>query len=1081
MSDSKPTPEAHTERDSPFQPVSTALDLVQLEHQMLELWDETQAFETLRELNRGKPPWSFLDGPITANNPMGVHHAWGRTLKDVFQRYHAMKGHEQRYQNGFDCQGLWVEVEVEKELGFTSKKDIEDYGLEKFIDQCKQRVLRYSALQTEQSKRLGYWMDWDNSYFTMSDENNYTIWSFLAKCHKRGLIRKGIDAMPWCPRCGTGISDQEMAEGYKEIADPAVFAKLRLRGTEDRDTQDRDTQDRDTEADEYLLIWTTTPWTLPANVACAVHPELDYIRVRQGDEIYYLSKDLGKILKEKGSYEVLGELKGAELVGRAYQGPFDHLEAGAAIADQHRVIAWKEVQATEGTGIVHIAPGCGKEDFQLGIDEDLPRLVPINEAGNYIDGYGPLVGRYASEVAEDVIAELRANGSYYKRETYSHRYPHCWRCKTKLLYRTVDAWYIDMVWRDEIKEVVRTIRWIPSYGEDLELDWLGNMGDWMINKRRYWGLALPIWVCDDCSEFTVISGREELQERAIEGWEAFDGHTPHRPWIDAVKIACEACGGKASRIPDVGNPWLDAGIVPYSTMGYNTDREDWQRWFPADLVLECFPGQFRNWFYAMLTMSTMLENTRPFKTLLGHALVRDEKGEEMHKSKGNSIRFEEAAEKMGVELMRWLYCRQNPVQNLNFGYNLGEAIKRRVFNTWWNVYAFLVTYMQADAFDPRQPKVPFDERQDIDRWVLSKLQELVRTGDERLAQFDTAALVRKADTFINELSTWYVRRCRRRFWRSKSSDDRDKLAAFQTLYEVLTTLSEALAPVVPFLTESIYQNLVRSVDEEAPVSVHHRPYPKYDSSLHDEALAREMDATLKIVSLALAARESRTLRVRQPLAELIVVPVDDTQRRAVERFGDHIVDELNVKKLTIGEDSACFLSVSVKPNFKLLGPKYGKAMRQIAQALGSMDPLEVCNSLGRDEPVIVEGDSDRWELTGDEILADRRAAEGFAVSEDKGLVVALDAEVTAELEREGLARDLIRHIQQLRKDLDLQVTDRVTITYSTPAEKMTEAIADHQEKIAGETLATSLSAGDAEDGKEIDILGLSIRLAVGKS
>jgi len=407
MSDSKPTPEAHTERDSPFQPVSTALDLVKLEHQMLELWDETQAFETLRELNRGKPPWSFLDGPITANNPMGVHHAWGRTLKDVFQRYHAMKGHDQRYQNGFDCQGLWVEVEVEKELGFTSKKDIEDYGLEKFIDQCKQRVLRYSALQTEQSKRLGYWMDWDNSYFTMSDENNYTIWSFLAKCHERGLIRKGIDAMPWCPRCGTGISDQEMAEGYKEIADPAVFAKLRLRDTQDGDTQDGDSQDREPGADEFLLIWTTTPWTLPANVACAVHPELDYIRVRQGDEIYYLSKDLGKILKEKGSYEVLGELKGADLVGRAYRGPFDHLEAGAAIADQHRVIAWKEVQATEGTGIVHIAPGCGKEDFQLGLDEDLPRLVPINEAGNYIDGYGPLVGRYASDVAEEVITEAK--------------------------------------------------------------------------------------------------------------------------------------------------------------------------------------------------------------------------------------------------------------------------------------------------------------------------------------------------------------------------------------------------------------------------------------------------------------------------------------------------------------------------------------------------------------------------------------------------------------------------------------------------------------------------------------------------
>ena len=1049
-----------------FQTVATPLDLVQLEHRILAFWDESRAFDKLRQQNAGKPAWSFLDGPITANNPMGVHHAWGRTLKDVYQRYHAMKGRELRYQNGFDCQGLWVEVEVEKELGFTSKKDIEAYGLERFINRCKERVLKFSRLQTEQSIRLGYWMDWDDSYYTMSDENNYTIWSFLAKCHRRGLIRKGLDSMPWCPRCGTGISDQEMAEGYREIADPAVFAKLRL---------------RDVAEDEYLLVWTTTPWTLPANVACAVHPELDYIRVRQGPDVYYLSRDLGPILKEKGPYEVLGELKGAELVGRPYHGPFDHLPAGASVAEKHRVIAWKEVQAAEGTGIVHIAPGCGKEDFLLGEEEDLPRLVPIDGAGNFVDGYGPLVGKYASDIAEEVIAELRRQGSYYKRETYTHRYPHCWRCKTKLLYRTVDAWTIDMSWRDEIKEVVHKIRWIPSYGRDLELDWLTNMGDWMINKRRYWGLALPIWVCGDCQEFTVIGGREELRQRAVEGWEAFDGHTPHRPWIDAVKIACEACGGVASRIPDVGNPWLDAGIVPYSTIRYNTDREYWRRWFPADLVLECFPGQFRNWFYAMLTMSTMIENTPPFETLLGHALVRDEKGEEMHKSRGNSIRFEEAAEKMGVEEMRWLYCRQNPVQNLNFGYNLGEAIKRRVFNTWWNVYAFLVTYMQADAFDPRAPKVPFDERQDIDRWVLSKLQELVRTGDERLADFDAAALVRRADTFINELSTWYVRRCRRRFWRARSGDDRDKLAAFQTLYEVMNTLSETLAPIVPFLTEEIYQNLVRSVFEDAPESVHHRPYPTYDASLHDEALAREMDATLKIVSLALAARESASLRVRQPLGELIVVPADDVHRRAVERFGEHIVDELNVKQLTIGVDSARFSSLSIKPNFKLLGPKYGKAMRDVAAALAAADPVAVCDAVARGEAVVVEKDGERWELTADEVLAERRAAAGFAVSEDKGLVVALDAEVTPELEREGLARDLIRHIQQARKELDLQVTDRIDVVYRTEAEKMAAAISEHRGRIAGETLAGSLAPGSAADGKEIEIHGQVLRLSIARS
>ncbi len=1065
MSEDQTAPRTTTE-DSPFRPVSTPLDLVGLEHRMLAFWEESRAFDKLRELNRDKPPWSFLDGPITANNPMGVHHAWGRTLKDVFQRFHAMKGHSLRYQNGFDCQGLWVEVEVEKELGFTSKKDIEDYGLERFINKCKERVLKYSQLQADQSVRLGYWMDWDDSYFTMSDENNYAIWSFLQKCHQRELIYRGIDAMAWCPRCGTGISDQEMAEGYKEIADPAVFCQLRLTDTE---------PDGD---DEYLLIWTTTPWTLPANIACAVHPELDYIKVRQGGATYYLSKDLEQILKEKGPHEVLEEIKGAKLVDRRYAGPFDHLPAGESIAAEHRVIAWKDVQANEGTGIVHIAPGCGKEDFGLGKAENLPRLVPIDEAGNYVDGYGELTGRYASDVAEDIIAELRTHGAYYKRQTYTHRYPHCWRCKTKLLYRTVDAWYINMSWRDEIKEVVEKIRWIPSYGRDLELDWLTNMSDWMINKRRYWGLALPIWVCSDCDEFTVIGSREELQDRAVAGWEAFEGNTPHRPWIDAVKIACQSCGGQASRIPDVGNPWLDAGIVPYSTMGYNSDRQEWQRWFPADLVLECFPGQFRNWFYAMLTMSTMIENAPPFKTLLGHALVRDEKGEEMHKSKGNSIRFEEAAEKMGVEEMRWLYCRQSPVSNLNFGYGLGEAIRRRVFNTWWNVYAFLVTYMQADAFDPNQPKVPFADRQDIDRWVLSKLQELVQTGNERLADFDTAALVRKADSFINELSTWYVRRCRRRFWRPKSVDDGDKLAAFQTLYEVLTTLSESLAPIVPFLTEEIYQNLVRSIDPDAAESVHHRPYPTYDPNLHDEALAREMDATLRVVSLALAARETQSLRVRQPLAELTVVPADDVQRRAVERFSAHILDELNVKTITIGSSSALFLSVSVKPNFKLLGPKYGKQMRQVAAAVGQADSAALCNAAGRGETITLEADGESWELEPADLLIERQPTEGFAVSEDKGLVVALDANITPELEREGLARDLIRHIQQSRKELDLNVTDRILVTYETDDDKLLAAIDEHRDRIASETLASAVQSGNTADGKPIDILGQSIRLAV---
>ena len=1046
-----------------FQPVEKKLDLVAFEHEILKFWQETRAFEKLREKNAGKPRWSFLDGPITANNPMGVHHAWGRTLKDCYQRYYAMTGHELRYQNGFDCQGLWVEVEVERALGFKTKRDIETYGLEKFINACKERVRKFSAIQTEQSVRLGYWMDWDDSYFTMSDENNYTIWSFLKKCHSRGLIYKGMDAMPWCPRCGTGISEQERREGYRRIKDQAVFIKLRLR-------------DR---PNEHLLVWTTTPWTLAANVVCAVNPDLTYAKAEQNGEVYYLARELLGVLKERGKFEVVEELPGRKLVGRSYDGPFDDLDEPSRIKDSHKVIAWKDVLATEGTGIVHIAPGCGKEDFDLSRELGLPVLAPIDEAGVYVDGYGFLSGRCAGDVAEDVLEELRKRGCYYKKETYEHDYPHCWRCGTPLLFRAVDGWYINMSWRDEIKQVVEQIRWLPDYGHDLELDWLTNMHDWMINKKRYWGLALPIFECS-CGWFDVVGDREELKERAVEGWKEFDGHSPHRPWVDAVKIRCEKCGAPVGRIPDVGNPWLDAGIVPYSTVKYRTDRAYWGKWIPADLVLECFPGQFRNWFYALLAMSTMMENLPPFKTLLGHALVRDEKAQEMHKSAGNAVWFDDAAEKMGVDAMRWIYCRQNPVNNLNFGYGVADQVKRKVFNTWWNVHSFFINYARSDDFVPGGDSVPVAERQDLDRWILSRLQELVRVGNERLPEFDAPSLTRAAEEFLDALSTWYVRRSRRRFWRPKNPDDRDKLAAYQTLYEVLVTFCKVLAPVVPFTTEKFYQRLVRDVDPTAPESVHHCDYPQPDMALHDEPLSREMDAALRIVSNALSIRESRRLRVRLPLSEMFVVPADDTQANAVNRFEDHIREELNVKKLTVERDLDKLVSYDIKPDMKLLGPKYGKEMGRIRDLLSQQDHAVVAAAVAEGRSVRIESAGDAFDILPEEILVETKAPEHLAVTEDRDLVVALDVTVTPELEREGLSRDIVRHIQQMRKELDLNITDRIRVAYATEDSLLIETLKEHDAYIRGETLCDALQAGAAEGGKEIKLSGHRIQLAVAR-
>ncbi|MHC4481573.1 MAG: class I tRNA ligase family protein, partial [Planctomycetota bacterium] len=581
--------------------------------------------------------------------------------------------------------------------------------------------------------------------------------------------------------------------------------------------------------------------------------------------------------------------------GWAYEGPFDDLPAAAPAVEAHRVIAWNLVSGGEGTGIVHIAPGCGKEDYDLGREHDLPVIAPIDESGVFEEGYGFLSGRNASEVAGSVFESLRRKGYYYKKEPYTHSYPHCWRCKTPLLFRNVDEWYISMSWRQEIMEVARQVRWLPEWGLDRELDWLTNMRDWMISKKRYWGLALPIYRCA-CGWFDVVGSKQELKERAVEGWDRFEGHAPHRPWIDAVKIRCEQCGGPVGRIPDVGNPWLDAGIVPYSTVRYHTDREYWSRWIPADFVTECFPGQFRNWFYALLAMSTMMEQIPPFKTLLGHALVQDQEGREMHKSWGNAIEFEEAADRMGSDVMRWMFCRHNPLNNLNFGYSAGEHVRRSVFDTLWNCYAFFCNYARLDGFDPLIEPVPYEERPDIDRWLIAELHELIDLAEGSIADYDVATAVRAAETFIDYLSNWYVRRNRRRFWRSKGVDDRDKLAAYQTLHEALVTLCKVLAPVIPFLTDAIYRHLMAEHDESAPPSVHLCDYPEAREELIDEQLSRNTRTAISVVSAVLGMRNSRGLRVRQPLRRLILVAGDEV-RGALRRFESEVLEEVNVKAL----------------------------------------------------------------------------------------------------------------------------------------------------------------------------------------
>ncbi|HEX5369859.1 MAG TPA: isoleucine--tRNA ligase, partial [Dehalococcoidia bacterium] len=861
-----------------MKPVPTRPHFVELENQTLAWWRERDMIARYIHRNDNSDRrWSFIDGPITANNPMGVHHAWGRSYKDCFQRFHTMLGEKQRYQNGFDCQGLWIEVEVEKQHGFTSKKDILEFGVDKFVQECKDRVDHFAGVQTEQSIRLGYWMDWDNSYYTNSDENNYTIWMFLKTCWEKGWVYKGHDVMPWCPRCATGLSEHEIVtEGYQEITHTSVYLKFPLVEREG----------------ESLLVWTTTPWTLAANVAAAVNPDLTYLKVRQGDDILYVSKGAAKTAL-RGEHEVVAELKGRDLVGLHYRGPFDELPPAQGV--EHRVVAWDEVSEEEGTGIVHTAPGCGKEDFALSKEEGLAVIAPTDDEGVYVEGFDWLTGRYVSDAAtrDAIFDSLREKGILYRLQQYTHRYPVCWRCGTELIFRLVDEWFISMdQLRHQIADVTRQIRWIPDFGLARELDWLKNMDDWMISKKRYYGLALPIYDCPACGTFEIIGSETELNERAVEGWDVFEGHSPHKPFIDAVKIRCAKCGEVVERIPDVGNPWLDAGIVPFSTLGYRHDRTYWEQWFPAQFITEAFPGQFRNWFYSLLTMSTALVNRPPFEVVLGHAMVRDEHGEEMHKSKGNAIWFDDAADSMGVDVMRWLFFRQNPAANVNFGYGPADEVRRGMFLTLWNTYAFFVTYASLDGW---QPSAGEPARTELDRWVLSELHQLVRGVTERLQDFDTLSATRMVEGFVEDLSNWYVRRSRRRFWKSES--DADKQAAYATLYECLTTLTRVLAPFTPFLAEELYQNLVRSFEAATPESVHLTDWPQADQSKIDRALSADTRLVMRVASLGRAARAKAQIKVRQPVAELFVKLPTQAEERALERLAPQLLDELNVKAL----------------------------------------------------------------------------------------------------------------------------------------------------------------------------------------
>src|SRR5829696_2027204 len=1007
-----------------FQPLPSVPDHPGLEREVLDWWEENQVFDRLRELNREGPTWSFVDGPITANNPMGVHHCWGRTLKDVFQRYKALQGFDQRYQNGFDCQGLWVEVNVERMLGLNSKPEIEDYGLAAFAEKCKESVAEYSEVITDQSKRLGMWMDWDNDYYTFSDTNIEYIWRFLKTVHERGWLYTGHRSNVWCPRCGTSISQHELIGSYEDRSDPSLYVRLPL-------------LDDDGDA---LVVWTTTPWTLPANVAAAVDPEAEYVKLSTADGLLWIAEARLSDLPFGG--EVVGKANGAELVGKRYEGPYDHLAAAEEV--EHRVIPWDDVTMEEGTGIVHIAPGCGAEDFELSRVHDLSVLTAVLEDGRFYDAYGWLHGTSTVEAKDQIIGDLGERGRLLEAGEIVHRYPVCWRCHTPLIFRIVDEWFISC---DEIRQPMldanSTVEWTPEfYGKRMD-DWLRNMEDWNISRKRYFGLPLPFYPCE-CGRLNVIGSRAELEERATGGLEQLQ--ELHRPWIDEVPIRCEGCDREVRRVSEVGDAWLDAGIVPLVTLGWHNpdyvphgyatgaaaeltaaelpEHAYWEQWFPADWVSE-MREQIRLWFYSISFMSMTMVGRLPYRSVLTYERVNAEDGRPMHKSAGNMIEANEAFDRMGADVMRWLYCSTPPYANVNFGYGPAAEVQRRLL-TLWNSVGFLVTYGNIAGWRPEWGVEP-SSQQPLDRWLVARTGRLVREMEEGYERYWTPALTAAFESFVDDLSNWYIRRSRRRFW----TEDAE---ALQALWWALVQGLRTIAPLMPFLTEHLWQNLVAGASEGAPNSVHLAGWP--EEAEPDEGLLAEVADVRRVVELGRQARSQAGIKHRQPLRRLIVQGAEGARGHAEE-----IADELSVKEVEFGPVEATELRV--KPNLPVLGPKLGKELVAVRAALEAGEFEELGDGRLR-----VDG----HELSPEEVLIERRGKDGWAVAGEDGLTVALELALDPELELEGRVRDLIHRLNTMRKEAGLELTDRIVVTLP---ESESELLS-HEDWIKEETLAVRI-------------------------
>lgn len=1023
-------------------------DFVKNEEEVLKYWNEHKCFEKLREKNKNGKKYRFIDGPITANNKMGVHHAFGRSLKDCFLRYKAMNGYTSHYRNGFDGQGLWVEVEVEKDLGFKNKKDVENFGLENFTNACVDRVKKYSSIITEQSKRLGQWMDWDNSYYTLSDNNITSIWYFLKKCHEKGMIKETYKPMPWCVRCGTSLSEHEMTGSYHDVTCKAVYFKLPVKGK-----------------DFQALVWTTTPWTLCANVALAVNPNLDYVVANINNEKLLLCKDVfEKKFKEKG--KVLETLKGNTLEGLEYVTCFEELEPQKNV--KHKIVLWDMVDNSEGSGIVHIAPGCGLEDFELGESLGLDKIIPIDESGYIYDNFGFLSGKNAKEVNELVFEELEKRNKLFLTHDYKHAYPYCWRCKQDIMFRLVKEWAIDVdPVREQLIENAKKIKYTPEYQEKRMLDWLTNMGSWNISRRRFYGLPLPFYKCE-CGHLTVVGSKEELRDLAVNKTLVDNLQELHRPFIDEVKIKCPKCGKEVERIPQVGDVWLDAGIVPYSTLKYFEDKEYWKEYFPAELVVEA-TEQIRLWFYSMLFMSTVLENKIPYEKLGTYGMVVKEDGSKFSKSNKNDLTFDDVVNLHGADAIRYNYLGTNRVNDIRFGFKMLEDAKRKLMN-FYNIASFFDLYYDIDKPDLTKTYKVYSIS---DKWLDNRTAKFLKEAKDFYENYEPNNVVKIFEEYVDEVSNWYIKINRKKFWKSDMNDE--KYSAYQSLYNALKTMLQVMAPIIPFMTDYIWQNLVTKVEPTSPESVHLSSFPKLKE--YDQSLLDETDKVRDIVTLTLRIKNENNLKLTQPLSKLYLCGFN----LSLSEYENILKDELNVKDIEYLDTKDTLCTPYLTLDFKVAGMTYKEKVNKVKDLLHNLTPQEMSELYKK------YSNNELLELNGIELIPNTLKVEykynnGLKVAEENNELVALDIRVDDKLYEEFLYRKLLRQCQVARKEANYDVVDRIKLSVISNDNKVNKMLENYKTQIARETLSTlSFTKLDNPDyEKELELLDYKVLLQLDK-